>query len=1020
MSVKYKHLKSSTTNFLVLIKSFLIGIFLAEIFLIAYTFGKRFLALSLMNESHLLDISNEVWFIAIWTCYTLIILIFVLNIKVLERISILVKSFRVDLLVVLFFGAFLIYMLEGFIILYIRNWVVKLSWLELFYLLSLPIVFAFSILLRKTLLKIIIVQDQESYFISDKEISRINDDEFNFSDKAEKFAESVFNRGASESLIFGIDAPWGTGKSSFINLCEEYWNKNHKKEMIIYNFNPLRYEDKDYLMEKFVDGLIEEIKKYIFVPEIESIISKYVKLLKTSNASFLFFGVSFGGSNGRESIDDILNRLEIVLSRINKKILIIVDDLDRLSFSSIKEVLFTIKKAFNLPNISYVLCYDTENITALEQESIATEKISEFLEKFINVKISLYLDSKLLLKYFSYSKEKSLSNNLLSDPILVSKAVSGLKDIFESSDFHNYLSFIGDARKLKRLINTIILLEVEKTDFDNNDFDSQDLIHLLLIYISYPSVFRKIYNTETKGKRGYFSLVTKYEHGYPKDSNLNENDFSYKNSTYYTEYLKSLSQNQQFILNKVFNVKNRLQENDSNYSNTHNFITEEILTTYACFNGSTWGISGRNLERYLELITNMSRPLKTDQHKYFVGLRDEFFTCTKIKNIFLLKEFSFSESEKRHEQLWRVLVNTPKNKFSTEKSKELIYYAINNLSQYSLLEIDNIVCGFGNILPKFIIKLLDEVGWTDKKGKHSSDNTDENVLKIAEWIFGEGENKESILDVLGKEERGIIGLYNLLDFRLYCNTVRGGDTFNLSRALTYHCNQKSLTSGNTRDIAIEEMREMSQNIFQKLKIQYIDKDKNIFDEIDNLTLEGVLGKYFEFVNLKIKSKNIDINLIESKLSILKYKMKVFITYQLRSSSTNNGVCCGYYDISGKDDKNKIGMEVTSYIFNYCFNPDIQLNNYRHFLDFLLANLSSFGVRDTKYLPNINRFTEVLDHDILKSYWKDNSVKIKSHNFISENREIYTGNYFTSYKEDLKNVFQVLDEFIKPVVGERQA
>jgi hypothetical protein len=90
-----------------------------------------------------------------------------------------------------------------------------------------------------------------------------------------------------------------------------------------------------------------------------------------------------------------------------------------LNFSEIKEVLFVIKKSFTLPNISYVICYDTENISALEKENPDIEKVTEFLEKFVQVKVSLYLDSLALSKCVSENLPKVLINNSQADSNLV-------------------------------------------------------------------------------------------------------------------------------------------------------------------------------------------------------------------------------------------------------------------------------------------------------------------------------------------------------------------------------------------------------------------------------------------------------------------------------------------------------------------------------------------------------------------------------------------------------------------------
>jgi hypothetical protein len=101
-----------------------------------------------------------------------------------------------------------------------------------------------------------------------------------------------------------------------------------------------------------------------------------------------------------------------------------------------------------------------------EVETADIEKVSEFLEKFVNIKISLFLDKTDLSKYVSNNLDKVITNKLV-DPILVSQAIGGLKDIYDSSEYHNYLPFVGDVRKLKRLINTVVLFDVENTDSKN-------------------------------------------------------------------------------------------------------------------------------------------------------------------------------------------------------------------------------------------------------------------------------------------------------------------------------------------------------------------------------------------------------------------------------------------------------------------------------------------------------------------------------------------------------------------------
>jgi hypothetical protein len=969
-------------NYLLLFKTFFAGALIGEVFLLTEEIVKIFSSLSTLNQ-------KDSWLWLFGIAYTLMIVCCFFSKGLGRKIWFVIKSLRLDLLINLSAGMYLIFAYGGIGINSFNNLLKSLSWLQLTVLISFPVIVFISLISRKLQTGFNTGKNQDaknSLIMSDKEGETKSNDELNYSGKAEIFAERVFNQGSSESLVFAIDAPWGMGKTTFVNFCKEYWTNNYGNEIIVYTLDLIQYDNEDNLSEKlidgFINGIIQEISNYGYYPELQPLALKYSKLLKGKKTKF--------------SIDDVYQRLEESLQNFDKKIIIIIDDLDRLNFSAIKEVLFTIKKAFLFPNISYVLCYDTENIAALEQRNVDIETITEFLEKFINIKIGLYLDNKKLLQYFIENIKKSLKNNPLIDPELLSKVTKGLKDIFKSPNFHYYLPLLGNPRKLKRLINTILLIDTEKTDFENFDFDSQDLIHLLLIYINYPDIFREIYSMETQGKRGFFSAVPNYQE---------ENKF--KNSVEYNNYLKSLSENQKYILNKVFNITQRLKDSGRDVLNLEN-ITREMYMSYACLNGSARSLGGGNLEKYLNLITSISRPLTAEQHRFFIDSKNRILLNGTITKEFTNEKYSFSKSESSHKQLWRALVNTIPDEFSGEKSKEVIYYALNNLPQYSLIEIADIGVGLRKYLTFYIVKLLDQVGWSDGEGKHRN-NIDDNSIEIARWIFGEGDHREEgILDILGKEDRGVMGLYDLLLFRLSCCANRGRDIPNLSRALSKHGNLHVSSSGNIGITVVEKMRLISQKVFQGFQSQFINQNKNIFDEIDNLTLKDICGKYFNSI-----AKSGAIEDIEVQLLKLKSIMKSFIVYQLGNTTIGQGIGCGYYNPNGNRDEKENNLTINNYLFEYCFNPQKQGKNYKHFLDYLLLNFVPFiNYSNANYINNIKEFTKVLDKDLLAAYWDKHCDFIKNKNYQSEDRKVFTGkDVIIAYNENLVNVYEVLDELI---------
>ncbi len=128
----------------------------------------------------------------------------------------------------------------------------------------------------------------------------------------------------------------------------------------------------------------------------------------------------------------------------------------------------------------------------------------------------------------------------------------------------------------------------------------------------------------------------------------------------------------------------------------------------------------------------------------------------------------------------------------------------------------------------YLVKLLNDAGWSDQNGEHYN-NIGNNLSEIADWIFGENQHLGSgVLNLLSKEDRGVFGLYDLLAFRLFCSADRNGGVYHIQEALSKHGNPDAITSGSVNDIAIGEMREISQRVFKIFKSQYIEKEDKYF------------------------------------------------------------------------------------------------------------------------------------------------------------------------------------------------
>ncbi|WP_019100210.1 KAP family NTPase, partial [Chromobacterium haemolyticum] len=231
-------------------------------------------------------------------------------------------------------------------------------------------------------------QTAQLYFITDEEVGNEKDDLLASESQAKSFAETVLASGAHPGLVFGVDGPWGVGKTSFINLAQRYWEGAADK-VIVCRFEPLRYASEPDLADRLIRDLSAAIQSKVFAPEFRPAASRYSRLIKgKADISFLGFKLSLEPS--QETVDDLLDDIDEVLRRIGRRVIIVIDDLDRLDAKTTNNVLFATRRTFKLSQATYVLCYDTEILAGSMDEGT---RAREFLEKFVTVKLSLFVDS---------------------------------------------------------------------------------------------------------------------------------------------------------------------------------------------------------------------------------------------------------------------------------------------------------------------------------------------------------------------------------------------------------------------------------------------------------------------------------------------------------------------------------------------------------------------------------------------------------------------------------------------------
>ena len=286
-------------------------------------------------------------------------------------------------------------------------------------------------------------------FVNDKPIETKKEDRLGRYSFSSNLAKSLMAWQGHESLVVALYGKWGSGKSSVINLAKEYIDQAKVEEKpTIIEFNPWFFSGDEKINEHFYIELAKELE---VKNESESDIKlahrlrSYSKLLGLipdkgvlkelfEKVFFIIglFGVASSGvlqflgitNQNTQVVLFVLGLLFLILSilkatteklaeyfeeksKINKKpalslkndiketlgkrpkkILIIIDDIDRLTSEEIRILFKLIKINTDFPNIIYLLSFDREVIQeALDEQPGKRGK--EYIEKIIQVNFDI-------------------------------------------------------------------------------------------------------------------------------------------------------------------------------------------------------------------------------------------------------------------------------------------------------------------------------------------------------------------------------------------------------------------------------------------------------------------------------------------------------------------------------------------------------------------------------------------------------------------------------------------------------
>lgn len=229
-------------------------------------------------------------------------------------------------------------------------------------------------------------------YFSDEPIKAQPEDRFKLWPFARRLAEAA-GRTDSSGFVIGVYGKWGQGKTSALNLMASALEE--APHVVAARFNPWVFSRTADLVPAFFTMLAEILGRSTTTAreKIGRVLGDYIgPIAGTLKAGAGEAAAKFGSRLTSISLEDRRRRVEKMLLESGRRVVVLVDDVDRLDVVETCAVLKLVRLTADFPNITYVLAFDDERVSAAlgrDYGNASPEAGRQFLEKIVQVQLHL-------------------------------------------------------------------------------------------------------------------------------------------------------------------------------------------------------------------------------------------------------------------------------------------------------------------------------------------------------------------------------------------------------------------------------------------------------------------------------------------------------------------------------------------------------------------------------------------------------------------------------------------------------
>ena len=360
-----------------------------------------------------------------------------------------------------------------------------------------------------------------------------------------------------EKFVLSLQGEWGSGKTTIINNFKKLI-KDDSNIIIIDDFDPWSYEDEQAMFKGMFDSIMKKIGINFSIRDISNFLNFYIDAIFNNSKYENKYKIA-----KKYYLDiDKSNKLKLIINTYlknnNKKILFIIDNIERADKDNINLLFKLVNNIFNFDNVIYLLSFDDNRMKEIFKNDFNSNY--KYLKKIIQLEV----------------KVPKIDENVMKD--VVGRCIKNLMKLYEinfnEKDNEKTIELLAqkikDLRELKIYLNSVISFN----KLLNNNLNIQDTMLLELIKSQNVELYEEIWRN-----RKYF--ISEDTTIFGKSYNYDTREFNKKAKDYFDK-LFILQTNKEYkeILAFMFPyVENYLNDREVRTENTQYFYGNEDYQT---------------------------------------------------------------------------------------------------------------------------------------------------------------------------------------------------------------------------------------------------------------------------------------------------------------------------------------------------------------------------------------------------------------------------------------------------------